>query len=64
MPGFKATMERYLGQVQALGYAFIELLAEAFGLSHNALSQFYDSDALMQHRSKVCKRNLHSDRPT
>jgi hypothetical protein len=53
LPGFKATMERYLAQVQALGYKFIGLLAEAFGLPSDALSRFYDSDDLMQHRSKV-----------
>ncbi|KAF7973261.1 hypothetical protein HWV62_38745 [Athelia sp. TMB] len=55
LPGFKSTMERYLAQVQALGYKFIELLAEAFGLPHDALSQFYDSDELMQHRAKIVK---------
>ncbi|KAF7981354.1 hypothetical protein HWV62_33811 [Athelia sp. TMB] len=59
LPGFKSTMERYLAQVQALGYKFIEFLAEAFGLSHDALSQFYNSDKLMQHRAKVC--NLQPD---
>jgi hypothetical protein len=37
-------MEKYLSQVQALGYKFIELLA---------LARFYDSDELMQHRGKV-----------
>jgi isopenicillin N synthase-like dioxygenase len=46
-------MEKYLSQVQALGYKFIELLAEAFGLSSDALARFYDSDELMQHRGKV-----------
>jgi isopenicillin N synthase-like dioxygenase len=53
LPGFKATMERYLAQVQTLGYEFIGLLAEAFGLSSDALARFYDSDDLMQHRGKV-----------
>ena len=53
LPGFKATMERYLAQVQALGYQFIGLLAEAFGLPSDALARFYDSDDLMQHRCKV-----------
>lgn len=46
-------MERYMAQVQALGYQFIEFLAEAFGLSSDALACFYDSDAYMQHRCKV-----------
>ncbi|KAJ6573393.1 hypothetical protein DFH09DRAFT_1151730 [Mycena vulgaris] len=53
LPGFKATMERYLLDVQALSYAFISLLAEAFGLPPDALSQFYDTDELMQHRGKI-----------
>lgn len=61
LPGFKATFERYLAQVQALGYKFIELLAEAFGLPHDALAQFYDSDALMQHRAKIVKYPVPSD---
>ena len=46
-------MERYLAQIQALGYKFIGFLAEAFGLPLDALSCFYDSDDRMQHRSKV-----------
>jgi hypothetical protein len=46
-------MEKYLSQVQALGYKFIGRLAEAFGLSSDALIRFYDSDELMRHRSKV-----------
>ncbi|KAJ7648521.1 hypothetical protein B0H17DRAFT_1103006 [Mycena rosella] len=52
-PGFKATMERYLLDVQDLSYAFIGLLAEAFGLPSDALSQFYDRAELMQHRGKI-----------
>jgi isopenicillin N synthase-like dioxygenase len=46
-------MEIYLQQVQALSYQFISLLAEAFGLSSDALNKFYDTDELMQHRGKV-----------
>ena len=46
-------MERYLLQIQALGYKFIGLLAEAFGLPSDAISRFYDTDELMQHRGKV-----------
>jgi len=55
LPGFKDTLERYMAQVQALGYQFIGLLAEAFGLPSDALACFYDSDACMQHRSKIVK---------
>jgi len=55
LPGFRDTMERYLAQVQALGYKFIGLLAEAFGLPSDALARFYDSDDLMQHRNKIVK---------
>jgi len=53
LPGFKDIMERYLAQIQALGYKFIGFLAEAFGLPLDALSCFYDSDDRMQHRSKI-----------
>ncbi|KIM75747.1 hypothetical protein PILCRDRAFT_827037 [Piloderma croceum F 1598] len=55
LPGFKDVMERYLAQVQALGYKFIGLLAEAFSLPSDALARFYDSDELMQHRGKIVK---------
>jgi len=46
-------MERYLAQIQALGYEFIGFLAEAFGLPSDALACFYDEDDYMQHRGKV-----------
>ncbi|KDQ55561.1 hypothetical protein JAAARDRAFT_691380 [Jaapia argillacea MUCL 33604] len=55
MPGFRATMLRYLKQVEALSYEFINLLAEAFGLPPDALDQFYDRHGSMQHRAKVVK---------
>jgi len=55
LPGFKVTMEGYLAQIQALGYKFMGLLAEAFGLPSDALARFYDSDDLMQHRGKIVK---------
>ena len=42
-----------MAQIQALGYRFIALLAEAFGLPSDALARFYDSNELMQHRAKV-----------
>ena len=54
-PGFRDTMERYLNQVQDLSYKFSSLLAEAFGLSPNGLAHFYDTDELMQHRSKIVR---------
>ncbi|KAF7324389.1 Clavaminate synthase-like protein [Mycena venus] len=53
LPGFKATFERYLLEVQQLSYDFIGLLAEAFGLPSDALKQFYDTDEFMQHRGKI-----------
>lgn len=53
IPGFRNTMETYLADVQQLSYRFISLLAEAFGLPSDALNEFYDTDALMQHRGKV-----------
>ncbi|TDL24289.1 Clavaminate synthase-like protein [Rickenella mellea] len=55
LPGFRATMLKYLAQVEALGYAFIQLLAEAFGLPPDGLSGFYDDPKLMQHRAKIVK---------
>ncbi|KZP31020.1 hypothetical protein FIBSPDRAFT_945515 [Athelia psychrophila] len=55
LPGFKATLRRYLAQVQAPGHKFSKLLAEAFRLPHDAVAQFYHSGALMQHRAKVYK---------
>jgi hypothetical protein len=48
-----AWLQRYLVQVQTLSYAFVSLTSEAFGLPSGALSGFYDSDELMQHRGKV-----------
>jgi isopenicillin N synthase-like dioxygenase len=53
LPGFKEITERYLAQIQALGYKFIGLLAEAFGLLSHVLARFYNSDNLVQHRCKV-----------
>ncbi|EIW83111.1 Clavaminate synthase-like protein [Coniophora puteana RWD-64-598 SS2] len=55
LPGFKATMERYLLEVQELSYKFIALISEALGLPANALNKFYDRNELMQHRGKVVK---------
>lgn len=46
-------MERYLDQVEALGYAFCGLIAEAFGLGPDGLSPFFDAPELMQHRAKI-----------
>ena len=48
-------MERYLDQVQDLSYKLSSLLAEAFGLPSNGLAHFYDTDELMQHRSKIVR---------
>ncbi len=48
-------MERYFDQMQDLSYAFSSLIAEAFGLGPNGLSQFYDSPELMQHRGKIVR---------
>ena len=55
IPGFRDTTERYLNQVQDLSYKLSSLLAEAFGLSPNGLAHFYDTDELMQHRSKIVR---------
>ncbi|TFK65259.1 Clavaminate synthase-like protein [Pluteus cervinus] len=53
VPGFKATYEQYLAEVQSLSYEFSSLISEAFGLGPDGLSHFYDSDDLMQHRAKI-----------
>jgi isopenicillin N synthase-like dioxygenase len=46
-------MLKYLAQVEALSYEFIRLLAEALGLKSDALADFFDDPANLQHRSKV-----------
>ncbi|CAA7260833.1 unnamed protein product [Cyclocybe aegerita] len=55
IPGFREVLERYLDQVQDLSMRFSSLIAEAFGLGPDGLSQFYDTPELMQHRSKIVK---------
>ncbi|KAJ3504536.1 hypothetical protein NLJ89_g7883 [Agrocybe chaxingu] len=55
IPGFREVLERYLDQVQDLSMKFSSLIAEAFGLGPDGLSQFYDTPELMQHRSKIVK---------
>jgi len=41
LPGFKATFERYLLQVEALSNEFIKLIAEALHLSPSLMDQFF-----------------------
>ncbi|KAF8169080.1 hypothetical protein BJ912DRAFT_187178 [Pholiota molesta] len=53
IPGFRDVMERYLEQVEDLGYKFCSLIAEAFGLGPEGLSAFFDTPDLMQHRAKI-----------
>ncbi|OCH89069.1 Clavaminate synthase-like protein [Obba rivulosa] len=68
LPGFRAVFERYLAQVEALSFEFVDLLAEALGLAPGALAQcFHDpapdsartedgpARARLQHRAKVVK---------
>ncbi|TFK90634.1 Clavaminate synthase-like protein [Polyporus arcularius HHB13444] len=60
IPGFKETYLRYLAQVEQLSYEFISLMAEAFELSEDALSPFFNGSTkpesgVMQHRSKIVK---------
>jgi isopenicillin N synthase-like dioxygenase len=54
-PGFERHLRSILSQVQRLSYNFSSLLAEAFGLSSDALRRFYDIDRNMQHRGKVVR---------
>lgn len=53
IPGFRAVLEQYLAQVEDLSLTFSSLIAEAFGLGPDGLSQFYDAPELMQHRAKI-----------
>lgn len=46
-------MTEYLKQVGMLSYEFSQLLAEALGLSPDALAPFYGNPSELQHRSKV-----------
>ena len=39
--------------MEELSYKFTSLVAEAFGLGSDGLSQFYDTPPLMQHRAKI-----------
>ncbi|KAG8835670.1 hypothetical protein FRC17_001859 [Serendipita sp. 399] len=56
LPGFKNTLTTYLAQVEKLSETFIRLVAEALGLSPDALDVFFDQPmSSMQHRSKVVK---------
>lgn len=55
LPGFREVAERYLAEVQALGYAFARLVSEALGLGPEGLDKFYDEPELMQHRAKIVK---------
>ncbi|KAF5376219.1 hypothetical protein D9615_008509 [Tricholomella constricta] len=61
IPGFRATLERYLDQVQALSYTFISLLSESFGLAPDALNYFYDTEENMQHRAKIVQYPIVTD---
>ncbi|PPQ97239.1 hypothetical protein CVT26_000765 [Gymnopilus dilepis] len=53
IPGFREVLERYLEEVQELSYKFSSLIAEAFGLGPDGLSEFYEAPELMQHRAKI-----------
>lgn len=55
MSGFRALFERYLSQVQDLGYAFSSLISEALGLGPKGFDRFYDPPELVQHRAKIVK---------
>ncbi|KAF8576533.1 Clavaminate synthase-like protein [Ramaria rubella] len=56
LPGFRETLEAYIAQVKDLGFEFISLLAEALGLSPDALDRFYESPKKdMEQRCKVIK---------
>ncbi|KAF9033531.1 hypothetical protein BJ165DRAFT_1567367 [Panaeolus papilionaceus] len=55
IPGFKESFQSYVSQVEDLSLQFSSLIAEAFGLGPEGLSQFYDEPKLMQHRAKIVK---------
>lgn len=52
-PGFKTTFERYLAQVEKMGYEIARLIGESLGIGEDGIMGFYDEDKLMQHRAKV-----------
>lgn len=62
IPGFRATLEKYLEQVQELADNFVKILAEALGLGPDGLSRFYDAPELMQHRSKMVQYPVVNER--
>ena len=55
VPGFRELFERYLNQVQNLGYAFSSLISECLGLGPNGFDRFFDPPELVQHRAKIVK---------
>ncbi|KAI0074433.1 Clavaminate synthase-like protein [Panus rudis PR-1116 ss-1] len=55
VPGFKETFLRYIDQVEKLSLEFIDLLAEAIGISPSDFDRFFNPGRHMQHRAKVVK---------
>ncbi|EPQ56812.1 Clavaminate synthase-like protein [Gloeophyllum trabeum ATCC 11539] len=62
IPGFKATWNTYLSQVEDLGYDFVQLLAECLDLPSDALNEFFDKDKIIEnakgnvmHQAKIVK---------
>ena len=53
LPGFKPVVERFFIDTDVLAYEFTGLVAEALGLSSEALSDFFEPPGQMQHRGKV-----------
>lgn len=57
-------MEKFYVDTDVLAHDFTGLVAEALGLSHDALSDFFEPPGHMQHRGKVCIHllvELHAD---
>ncbi|EJU02034.1 Clavaminate synthase-like protein [Dacryopinax primogenitus] len=55
LPGFRKTVLSYLSHLQKLSMDFIRLMELALLIPPGQLTQFYDTDEHMQHRSKVVK---------
>jgi len=50
IPGFREVAKKYFEQLADLSYAFIALLAEAFGLAPDAFTKFFQHPESIQHR--------------
>ncbi|KZW01859.1 Clavaminate synthase-like protein [Exidia glandulosa HHB12029] len=55
LPGFREVVEKFYVDTDVLAHDFTGLVVEALGLSHDALSDFFEPPGHMQHRGKIIK---------